>query len=256
MNDRRSRADIGLFVTCLVDTVRPSIGFATSRLLEQAGFRVHVPTAQTCCGQPAFNTGDHETARAIGERLVETFERFDYVVAPSGSCLSMIKTHLADVFRGDPTWQERHGALAARCHELLSFLVDVAGFAPDARYEGRVTYHHSCSGMRELGVRGQPERLIAAIDGLAYAPLEHPEACCGFGGTFCVKYGAISTAIADDKVDDIAGTGADTLLGGDLGCLLNIQGRLARRGQDVKVFHLAEVLAGLTQAPLGRERSS
>lgn len=251
MNERGSGRTVGLFVTCLVDALRPRIGFAALRLLEGAGYRVHVPAAQTCCGQPAFNSGDYATARAIGERVVAAFEPFDHVVAPSGSCLGMIKTHLPEIFKDDAGWAARHAALAAKSHELSSFLVDVAGWSPSGRYDGRVTYQHGCSGLRELGVRGQPERLLTGLAGLDYVPLSQPETCCGFGGSFCVKYPEISTSIVDDKVADIEATGADTLIGGDLGCLLNIEGRLARRGSAVKVFHTAEVLAGMTDAALG-----
>ncbi len=253
MNEQGSGRTVGLFVTCLVDALRPRIGFATLRLLEGAGYQVHVPAAQTCCGQPAFNSGDYATARAIGERIVELFEPFDHVVAPSGSCLGMIKTHLPILFEHDPAWAERHARLAARCRELSSFLVDVAGWSPSGRYDGRVTYHHGCSGLRELGVHDQPERLLSGLEGVDYVPLAEPEACCGFGGSFCVKYPEISTSIVDDKLADILATGADTVVGGDLGCLLNIEGRLARQGSPVKVFHTAELLAGMTDAPLGEQ---
>ncbi len=246
LNDRPAKSEVALFVTCLADAIRPSTAFAAARLIEACGFRVHVPDAQTCCGQPAFNSGDTATARALAERFVEAFEPYAYVVAPSGSCMGMLKTHLPHLFADDPAWLERHAALAERCYELSSFLADVADFTPEGRYAGRVTYHHGCSALRELGVRTQPERLITALSGLSYMPLAHPEACCGFGGTFCVKYADISTAIADEKVDDILATGAKTLIGGDLGCLFNIQGRLHRRGADMEVLHLAELLAGST----------
>ena len=255
MNKRADGRDVGLIVTCLVDAVRPRVGFAALRLLEAAGYRVHVPATQTCCGQPAFNSGDHTDTRALAERLIAAFEPYDHVVAPSGSCLGTIKVHYADLFRDDPAWAERHRRLAGKCHELLSFLADVAGWQATGRYDGRVTYHHSCSGLRELGVRDQAERLVTDLDGVAFTPLQQPEACCGFGGTFCVKYPEISTSIVDDKVDDVVATGADTLVGGDLGCLLNIQGRLARHGHRVKVYHTAELLAGMAATPLGGEPS-
>ncbi len=251
MPDAGDGRDVGLFVTCLVDAVRPSVGFAALRLLEAAGYRVHVPAAQTCCGQPSYNSGDDATSRALLEGIVEAFEPFDHVVAPSGSCLAMIKKggHLV---ADDPAMADRHAALAARCHELLGFLHDVAGYRPRGRYDGSVTYHHSCSGLRELGVKAQAEALLGGLDGVTFRPLAHPEICCGFGGTFCVKYPEISTSIVDDKVRDVTATGADTLVGGDLGCLLNIQGRLARLGHDVKVYHTAELLAGMDEPPLGR----
>jgi L-lactate dehydrogenase complex protein LldE len=245
--------DVGLFVTCLADAVRPSVGFAALHLLEAAGYRVQVPAAQTCCGQPAYNSGDDATTRALLAGIVRAFEPFDYLVAPSGSCMGMIKKG-GHLLADEPELAARHAALAARSHELLGFLHDVAGWRPRARrYDGRVTYHHSCSGLRELGVKAQAERLVTDLAGVDFAPLDHPEICCGFGGTFCVKYPEISTSIVDDKVRDVVATGADTLVGGDLGCLLNIQGRLARLGHDVKVYHTAELLAGGDAAPLGRE---
>ncbi len=246
-----SRPTVGLFVTCLVDALRPGIGFASLRLLEAAGCEVRVPAAQTCCGQPALNSGDARTARDLAERTVAAFEAYDFCVAPSGSCLATIKLHFAELFADDPVWRARHAAFAPKCHELVSFLHDVRGFRPRARYDGKVAYHHSCSGLRELGVRGQAEALVAAVDGVELRPLASPEACCGFGGTFCVKYPEISTSIVDDKLADVEATGADTLLGGDLGCLLHIQGRLHRLGRPVKVYHTAEVLAGMADVPLG-----
>lgn len=249
-----SRPRVGLFVTCLVDQLRPSVGFAALRLLEAAGCDVAVPAVQTCCGQPGFNAGDAETARDLAKATIAAFEGFDYTVAPSGSCMGMIKHHYAGLFDDEPDWAVRHAAFAGKCHELLAFLHDVRGFRPDARYDGVATYHHSCSGLRELGVRGQAEALLRSVVGLELRPLQDPEQCCGFGGTFCMKYPEISTSIVDDKLADVAATGADTLLGGDLGCLVHIAGRLARTGRDVKVHHTAEVLAGLADAPIGGRR--
>jgi L-lactate dehydrogenase complex protein LldE len=242
---------VGLFVTCLVDLMRPSVGFAAVKLLEQAGCTVEVPQAQTCCGQPAYNSGDTADTRAIARSVIEAFEGFDYVVAPSGSCAGMIHEHYPRLFADEPELYAKAQHLAKRTHELISFLVDIRGMtAVEARYDGVVTYHDSCSGLRELGVKAQPRQLLASVEGLILKELPGAETCCGFGGTFCIKYPEISTRMVDDKSSDIVRTGADTLLAGDLGCLMNMAGRLTRRGDPVKVRHVAEVLAGLTgEAP-------
>ena len=221
---------VGLFVTCLVDLFRPTVGFAAVKLLEQAGCTVEVPRAQTCCGQPAYNSGDRADACAIASQVIAAFEPYDYVVAPSGSCAGMIRAHYPTLFDADPALQKRAQALAARTYELVSFLVDVRGVSRvAARFEGTITYHDSCSGLRELGVKQQPRKLLATIEGLRLAELPGAEICCGFGGTFCVKYPAISDKIVGEKTADIAATGAGTLLAGDLGCLLNMRASPRRR---------------------------
>ncbi len=241
---------VGLFVTCLVDLTRPSVGFAAVKLLEDAGCVVSVPAAQTCCGQPAYNSGDNRDAKPIAAQVIAAFEGFDYVVAPSGSCAGMIRVHYPKLFADQPAMARRAKALAAKTHELVSFLVDVLKTTPaEAAYPGTVTYHDSCSGLRELGVKDQPRALLNKIKGLTLKEGAEREVCCGFGGLFCVKYPDISGRMVDAKVDDIVATGADTLLAGDLGCLLNIAGRLSRRGAGVRVRHVAEVLAGMTEAP-------
>jgi L-lactate dehydrogenase complex protein LldE len=240
---------IGLFVTCLVDLIRPSIGFAAVKLLEQAGCVVEVPASQTCCGQPAFNSGDRADARAIARNVIEAFEGYDYVVAPSGSCAGMIREQYPALFGDTPELYARAQHLAKRTYELISFLVDIRGMTQvAARYDGTVTYHDSCAGLRELGVKAQPRQLLQSVEGLRLAELPGAEICCGFGGTFCIKYPEISTRMVDDKSADIVATGADTLLAGDLGCLMNMAGRLTRRGDSIKVRHVAEVLAGMTDA--------
>jgi L-lactate dehydrogenase complex protein LldE len=252
-----SRPRVALFVTCLVDLHRPSIGFAAIRLLEQAGCQVEVPRAQTCCGQPAYNSGDRATARDLAEGILDAFGGYDYVVVPSGSCGGMLKHHLPHLFDDDPNLRGRADALAERTFELVSFLTDVLGVGQlSGRYAGgSVTYHDSCSGLRELGIKEQPRKLLAAI-GAAVAEMSEPEVCCGFGGTFCVKYPDISVAMVANKVRDIVASGADTVLAGDLGCLLNIAGRLHREGHRIQVRHVAEVLAGATGqvAPIGEGR--
>ncbi len=239
--------NVALFVTCLVDLFRPSVGFAALRLLETAGCRVSVPRAQTCCGQPAYNSGDRNDAAGIVRRMIPEFEPFDYVVAPSGSCAGMVKHHWPGLFADDPAMRSRAEAIAGRTWELTSFLTDVRDLqGVEASYEGTATYHDSCSSLREMGVREQPRRLLRSVAGLTLKELGAPEECCGFGGTFAIKYPDISGRMVSDKADDIERTGADTLLAADLGCLLNMAGMLKRRGSSVRVRHVAEVLAGAT----------
>jgi L-lactate dehydrogenase complex protein LldE len=229
---------------------RPTVGFAAVKLLEEAGCTVEVPRAQTCCGQPAYNSGDRADAHTIAARVIAAFEPYDYVVVPSGSCAGMIREHYPTLFGDDPALRKRAQALAARTYELISFLTDVRGLTGvAARFEGTVTYHDSCSGLRELGVKQQPRKLLATVDGLRLTELPGAEICCGFGGTFCVKYPAISDKIVSEKTADIAATGAGTLLAGDLGCLLNMAGKLQREGRAIAARHVAEVLAGMTDVP-------
>jgi L-lactate dehydrogenase complex protein LldE len=244
---------VALFVTCLVDLFRPSVGFAAVKLLEEAGCTVEVPALQVCCGQPAYNSGDRASTRAIARQVIEAFAGYDAVVAPSGSCGGMLSHHYPGLFDDDPAMKARAEDLARRSFELLAFLVDVLGVSKvAARYDGIVTYHDSCSGLRELGVKGQPRRLLGSVAGLRLREMATPEVCCGFGGTFCVKYPEISNAMVSEKSADIAASGADTLLAGDLGCLMNMAGKLHREGSAVRVRHVAEVLAGMgDQAPIG-----
>jgi L-lactate dehydrogenase complex protein LldE len=238
---------VALFVTCLVDLYRPTVGFAAIRLLEQAGCSVEVPRVQTCCGQPAFNTGDRATAADLARAVIEAFEPYDHVVVPSGSCGGMIHEHYAHLLADDPNMAGRAAALGAKTHELVSFLTDVMGMERvQARHAGTVTYHDSCSGLRELGIRAQPRKLLASVEGLKLTELEDADVCCGFGGTFCVKYPEISVRMVSDKMEKIVATGAETLLAGDMGCLLNMAGRLKRAGSGVEVRHVAEVLAGMS----------
>jgi L-lactate dehydrogenase complex protein LldE len=248
---------VALFVTCLVDLFRPTIGFAAVKLLEQAGCTVDVPRAQTCCGQPAYNSGARTDAKAIALQVLDAFEGYDHVVIPSGSCAGMIRVHYPELFADDPAVLARAEHLAGRSWELVSFLVDICGMqAVSARWERHATYHDACSGLRELGVKEQPRRLLASVDGLRLRELPGAETCCGFGGTFCVKYPDISDKMVSDKAADIVATGAQSVLAGDLGCLLNIAGKLQRHGRRVEVRHVAEVLAGMTGEvpPIGTPR--
>jgi L-lactate dehydrogenase complex protein LldE len=234
---------VGLFVTCLVDLVRPQVGFAAVKLLEQAGCEVHVPRAQTCCGQPAWNAGDNRNAAAIARNVVDAFEGLDYVVAPSGSCAGMLRRHYPDVLKSDTQYAARARALAERSYELMSFLVRVRGMTSVvARCSKSVCYHDSCSSLREMGVRDEPRALLSSVERLERRELSDPEICCGFGGLFSVKYPEISERMADDKVADAKATGASMLVGGDLGCLLHLAGRARRKGIELEIRHAAEVL--------------
>jgi L-lactate dehydrogenase complex protein LldE len=241
---------VALFVTCLVDLFRPTVGFAAVKLLEEVGCTVEVPPSQTCCGQPAWNSGDRADTAAIAKQVIAAFEGYDHVVAPSGSCAGMISKHYPELLAGDAEWGPRAAALGEKTHELVSFLTDVLGVeAVAAAHAGTVTYHDSCSGLRELGVHGQPRKLLDTVDGLHLRELEDANVCCGFGGTFCVKYPDISNNMVSNKMERIVATGAETLLAGDMGCLMNMAGKLQRDGANVRVRHVAEVLAGMADGP-------
>jgi L-lactate dehydrogenase complex protein LldE len=248
----------GLFVTCLVDLVRPSVGFAAARLIEAAGCTVVVPETQTCCGQPAYNSGDPATSRALALQTIRAFAGCDYVVVPSGSCAAMLKIHYPRLFTdAAPEVSAEVAAFSARVHELCAFLADVRGLtAVPGRYEGRITYHDACSGLRELGIKSAPRRLVALVPGAVLAEMTEPEACCGFGGLFSETYAGISNAIVGRKVDDASQTHADLILSGDIGCLMTMAGKLAREGRLIACRHVAEVLAGeLADPPIGRGSS-
>jgi L-lactate dehydrogenase complex protein LldE len=247
---------VALFVTCLADMFRPSVGFAAAKLLEQAGCEVEVPL-QSCCGQPAYNGGDQTAAAAIARSVIKTFEPYTFVVAPSGSCAGMIRVHYPRVLERDAAWAKRAQALASKTHELFSFLVNVRGLASvDAECRAGVAYHDSCSSLREMGVKDEPRTLLSSINGLQLRELSEPQTCCGFGGFFSVKYPEVSARLADDKIADASGTGAEMLVGGDLGCLLHLSGRMARRGHKLAVRHAAEVMAGLAGDPaIGEENA-
>lgn len=239
---------VGLFVTCLADLMRPSIGLAALKLLEKAGCEVVFPRSQTCCGQPAYNSGDRGAAQALARKLISEFSDCDYVVVPSGSCSGMIRTHFPELMAEFPELKSKVEWLAARTWELTDFLVNVAAVRDiEARFDGTVTYHDSCAGLREMGVKAQPRELLSRVAGLSLREMEGAEQCCGFGGTFSIKYGDISSRLAELKCEDIEKTSVDALVLGDLGCMLNIEGRLRRRGdRKTKVLHVAEVLAGMS----------
>jgi L-lactate dehydrogenase complex protein LldE len=238
---------VGLFVTCLVDAMRPSIGFAAIRLLEAAGCEVVVPEQQTCCGQPGYNSGDRKSAEAMARKFLAEFDAFDYVVLPSGSCAGMIRVHYPDLFKDDPDLLARFTALGQRTYELTDFLVNIAKLKKiPGKFQGTLTYHDSCSGLRELDVYKQPRTLLAKMPGVTINEMVESTTCCGFGGTFSVKFGELSTRMADNKCQHIVATHAAAIVGGDLGCLLNIEGRLRRNGDhSTRVLHVVEVLSGM-----------
>ena len=243
-------ASVYYFGTCLADLFFPSAGLAGIKLLQAQGIEVIFPQAQSCCGQPAYSAGRTEEARAVARAQLGLFPKDIPIVVPSGSCGGMIKRHYLELFADEPALYQRAQHLAKRTYELVSFLTDVLGLERvAARYEGVVTYHDSCSGLRELGVAAQPRKLLASVDGLELVEMEECETCCGFGGTFAVKFGEISTAIVERKVENIENCGAPVVLAGDLGCLMNMAGKLARNGSPIELRHFAEVLAGMTDAP-------
>ena len=245
----KNSINVGFFVTCLVDAMRPSIAFASIKLLESAGCKVDVPKIQVCCGQPGFNNGDIGTTRKIAIQVIEAFESYDYLVAPSGSCLGMIKTHYPEVFENEPGYLEKANQLAEKSYEILTFLNDVLDIEIEQSFNSSVTYHDSCSGLRELNIKSQPRELLNKVKGLELVEMEDTDICCGFGGTFCVKYPDISTSLVTDKVNNISDTKAEVLLAGDLGCLMNIAGRCKRLNKPVRCYHTVEVLAGMADGP-------
>ncbi|MGI6851049.1 (Fe-S)-binding protein [Mesorhizobium sp. 1B3] len=252
-----AKPKIGLFVTCLVDLFRPSIGYAAARLIESTGCSVEAPMAQGCCGRPALSSGDRAEARAAAEAAITAFEDYDHVVAPSGACAGMLRKHYPALFDGDAAWERRAGDFASKVHELAAFLVEMGGIRSYAAGRGRTaTYHDACSGLRDLGVMAQPRALLSSIEGLTLIEMPEADACCGFGDGLCAKYPSASRSIASRKAANIEASGADMLLGGELGCLMAMAGKLKRAGSAMEVRHVAEVLAGMEDdPPIGGPRS-
>ena len=248
---RQRPTRVALFVTCLGDAFYPQVGEDTVRLLNRLGMAVDFPLGQTCCAQPAFNAGFHDQARRVAQRNLLLFADHDYVVVPSGSCTAMIRLFYADLFADEPDLRRQAESMAARTYELSEFLFSVVGIDDvGAAFPGKVAYHASCHLQRELGVTQAPRRLIGGVSGIEACDAEMSEQCCGFGGTFAVKYPEISSAMLEKKIDSLQRAGADTLVSCDAGCLMHIAGRLRRRGMDVKVLHLAELLnAGHDEEP-------
>jgi L-lactate dehydrogenase complex protein LldE len=231
---------VSLFVTCIVDQVFPSVGIAMADVLKQAGCEVEFREAQTCCGQPAFNSGYREEARSVAEHFLSTFEGAEYIVVPSGSCCSMIGHHFAELLPGDKRVHE----MERRVFEFSEFMTDVLKVDDvGARFEGAVTYHDSCHALRELKIKDGPRRLLKNVRGLELVEMDTCEECCGFGGTFSVKFPEISGGMVRTKIESIERTGAKTVVSIDSSCLMQIQGALHRAGSKIRTMHLAEVLA-------------
>jgi L-lactate dehydrogenase complex protein LldE len=237
-------ARVSLFVTCVVDQLFPKVGMAVVEVLERLGFQVDFPEGQTCCGQPAFNSGYREEARQVARHFLDVFRDADYIVVPSGSCTSMVAHHFEDIFEKTPENLERARRLAPKVFEFSRFLVEVAGVEDvGARLEEVVTYHDSCHALRELNVKAGPRRLLGKVRGLELREMDAAEECCGFGGTFSVKFAEVSGGMARAKIDSIVRTGASTVVSADSSCLMQLQGALSRAGLPIRTMHLAEVLA-------------
>jgi L-lactate dehydrogenase complex protein LldE len=239
-----SSKTVTLFIQCLVDTIYPEVAQAMVQVFRRMGIAVICPTDQTCCGQPAFNSGYRQSARVAAKHFIEVFADTEQIVCPSGSCVNMVRHHYVTLFQNDSRWLQRAQNLAGRIYEFSEYLVDVLGVEDlGVRFDGKVTYHDSCHLLRGIGVQEQPRKLLTHVLGTELVEMYNSDYCCGFGGAFSVKYPDISNAMVSDKVKNIIDTGADTVVGCDMGCLMNIQGKLSRMGCDIKVMHLAQILA-------------
>ncbi|WP_022663658.1 (Fe-S)-binding protein [Desulfospira joergensenii] len=236
---------ITLFIQCIVDGMYPEAGEAMVTLFRRLGFTMDFPEDQTCCGQPAFNSGYRKEARKAAKHFIRVFENSEVIVCPSGSCVAMVRHHYPELFRDDPVWLERAEAVGKKVFELTEFIVDILNIEDvGGAHTGKVTYHDSCHLLRTLGIKEQPRSLIRKIKGIEFVEMKNSDHCCGFGGAFSTKYPDISTAMVAEKVQNILDTGADTVVGCDMGCLMNIQGYLNRNNHPVRVMHIAQLLAG------------
>ena len=241
---------VSLFFTCLADAFFPRVCFATAAVLERFGVEVRVPLSQTCCGQPAHNSGNRKEARKMARKFLQAFAGEGYIVTPSGSCASMVKNEYPVLFRDEPTMLALASLAGMRTYELSQFLVDVLGVTdPQSSFRGKVTYHDSCHLKRGLGVFEAPRKLLRAIPGVSLIEMEDSDRCCGFGGVFSMKYPHISCRMVEKKIESILATGAQFVTSGDIGCLMNIGGMISRSGYPVKPIHLAEILAGDIEVP-------
>ena len=235
---------VSLFITCLVDQFFPEAGMSVVTVLRRLDVEVEFLVEQTCCGQPAFNSGFTDEARTLAKRFIEIFKDSEYVVAPSGSCTSMVKVFYPELLKDEPQWHDRAESLASRTYEFTEFLVNILGVEDvGACSQGKVALHQSCHLLRELNVRTEPQRLLNSVKGIEVVELERAEACCGFGGLFSIKYPHISGGILQEKIDNINKSGADVVVASDVGCLMHIAGGLSRQSAAVKTMHIAELLA-------------
>ena len=236
---------MSLFIQCLVDRIYPEVGEAMVQIFRRLGISLACPTKQTCCGQPAYNSGYLQESRVAAQRFISIFESADAIVCPSGSCVTMVRHHYPKLFSADDSWLQRAQRVAAKAFELTEYLVDILEVEDiGAHYNGVITYHDSCHLLRNLRIQEQPRRLLHKVAGAEFIEMHDSDRCCGFGGSFAFKYADISVAMLQDKVNNIINSGADTVVGCDMGCLMNIQGMLSRKESEIKIMHIAQILAG------------
>ncbi len=237
--------NVTLFIQCLIDCLYPDVGEAVVHIFQKLGLTIIYPPDQTCCGQPAFNSGYKKEAKVAAKRFIRIFENADSIVCPSGSCVNMVRNHYPQLFRNDRKWFRRALSLSKKIFELTEYLVDILGVEDiGAGYHGKITYHDSCHLLYGIGISNQPRKLIRSVKGVQFIEMKDSDRCCGFGGAFSIKYPEISTAILEEKVKNIIDSGADAVVGCDIGCLMNIHGMLSRKGSPIKVMHIARLLAG------------
>jgi L-lactate dehydrogenase complex protein LldE len=242
---KQENKKVTLFIQCLVDSMYPEVGEAMVKIFRKLNIAMDCPLDQTCCGQPAFNAGYRREARTTARRFIEIFENAENIVCPSGSCVHMVRHHYPELFKDRPEWLARAKNVTQKTFEFSEYLVDQLGVEDlGASFNGRITYHDSCQPLRGLGIQKQPRKLISKVKAAEFIEMKNSDICCGFGGSFAVKYPEISTAILEDKVKNIIDSGADAVVGVDMSCLMNIQGLLSRKRSPIKVMHIAQLLAG------------
>ncbi len=240
-----SNTNVSLFITCIVDSFFPRVGESMVKVLRRAGVQnITFPENQTCCGQPAFNSGYPDEAREVAIKFLEDFDDDRYIVSPSGSCVSMVSVFYKQLFENDEQYLRLSEKISGRIYEFSDFLINVLGISNvGAKYSGKVAYHDSCHALRELGISNQPRELLRNVSGLKLIEMDMHDACCGFGGTFSVKFPNVSTAMLEEKVQCIIDSGADTVVSTDMGCLMNIEGYMSRKSIPIKVHHISEILS-------------